>query len=79
MGTNIWGDKAYQGIKKNVGQDVNIFIPHKKSKKKKLTNSQKQENKIISGIRICVEHAIGGIKKLRAFLTYLEIKRGKTI
>ena len=76
-GANIWGDKAYQGVKKDVDKDVNVFIPHKKSKKKKLTNSQKQENKIISGIRICVEHAICGIKKFRALSDIFRNKKGQ--
>ena len=35
-------------------------------KKKKLTFEEKENNKTISGIRIVSEHAIGGIKRMRA-------------
>jgi len=61
-------DLGYQGIKKDYLSPQNIRIPHKKPRKSKrdptpsLTTKQKQENKLISRIRIAVEHAIGGIK-----------------
>lgn len=38
---------------------------HKKLRGKALTFQQKQENKVISGIRIVVEHAISRIKRFR--------------
>ena len=37
----------------------------KKPKGKELITAEKQENRRISGIRIKVEHAIGGMKKCR--------------
>ncbi|OAV75769.1 hypothetical protein Barb7_00586 [Bacteroidales bacterium Barb7] len=40
-------------------------MPAKKPKGKQLSEAQKKENKDISGFRITVEHAIGGIKKCR--------------
>ena len=40
-------------------------MPKKKPEGKELTAVEKQENKRISGIRIKVEHAIGGMKKCR--------------
>ena len=40
-------------------------MPKKKPKGKELTCVEKQENKRISGVRIKVEHAIGGMKKCR--------------
>lgn len=49
------GDKAYQG-----GQ--NIAIPHKKKRKKELSEKQKEENKILSSKRIFVEHLIRIVK-----------------
>ena len=44
---------------------VEICMPKKKPEGKELTAVEKQENKRISGIRIKVEHAIGGMKKCR--------------
>ena len=61
-------DLGYQGIKKDYLSPKNILIPHKKPRKSKcnpapsLTTKQKKENKLISRIRIAVEHAIGGMK-----------------
>ncbi|MFT5745610.1 MAG: hypothetical protein ACI9XO_001778, partial [Paraglaciecola sp.] len=42
--------------------DAIIFMPHKKPKNEELTKEQKFENYLISGVRITVEHAIGGVK-----------------
>jgi hypothetical protein len=65
-GVTMWGDKGYQGLKKSVPPGVNVITPHKKPKKGELSQAQKEENKVISGIRIVVEHAIGGIKRYKA-------------
>lgn len=43
-----------------------VVLPHKKKPKKELTDTQKEQNKTFSGIRIRVEHAIGGIKISRS-------------
>ena len=40
-------------------------MPKKKPKRKELTPEDKQDNKRIFGIKIKVEHAIGGMKKYR--------------
>jgi hypothetical protein len=40
-------------------------MPTKKPKGKQLSDAQKKENKEISGFRILVEYAIGGVKKCR--------------
>jgi hypothetical protein len=58
----LWGDTGFQGVGK---QHSNTQLPKKATKKKPLTEEQKQENKVISGIRVTVEHAIAGIKRLR--------------
>ena len=58
----LWVDKGYQGIK-NIVDDNQVQIPHKKPKGNPLTSEQKEENKIISGIRVVIEHTIGGIKR----------------
>jgi hypothetical protein len=65
-GVTVWGDKGYQGLNQRVPAGVNVITPHKKPRKGELSAKQKEENKVISGIRIVVEHAIGGIKRYKA-------------
>ena len=43
----------------------NMYIPKKKSKGKPLTFEEKEMNTLISGYRVVVEHAIGGLKRYR--------------
>lgn len=61
-GITLWQDTGFIGHKPD---NVNIQMPTKKPKGKELTEEQKQENRIISGIRIKIEHAIGGVKRCR--------------
>lgn len=58
---SIWVDTGFQGLKQ---QHSNTQMPMKSSKNKPLSPQQKENNKVISGIRVVVEHAIGGIKRL---------------
>lgn len=57
----IWVDLGFKGI-----DHPNVVIPHKKPKGGSLTEAQKQDNKLISGIRVLSEHAISGIKRLNS-------------
>ncbi len=58
-----WVDTGFQGM----GSDhPNTMIPLKATKKHPLTEEQKQNNRIISGIRVIIEHAIGGMKRMKA-------------
>jgi len=59
----VWVDTGFQGILK---QHKNTMIPKKATKGQPLTYQEKQENKVISGIRVVVEHAIGGMKRFRS-------------
>ena len=43
----------------------NLYIPKKKTKKRPLTDDEKEMNKLISSYRVLVEHAIGGVKRYR--------------
>ncbi len=43
------------------------MIPQKAHKGQSLAYAQKQENKIISGLRVVVERAIGGAKRFKSF------------
>ncbi len=58
-GIRLWQDTGFIGHRPD---GVEICMPRKKPKGKELTAVEKQENKRISGIRIKVEHAIGGMK-----------------
>lgn len=55
-------DLGFLGIKK-VLSTSKIIIPNKGSKNHQLTQQQKDENVIISRLRVPVENAIGGVKR----------------
>jgi hypothetical protein len=65
----LWLDFGYQGIQKAYAAKT-IKLPHKKPRKSKanphpsLTEEQNTENQAISRIRVVVEQAIGGLKRL---------------
>ena len=61
---SLWMDKGFYGIK-NDYPEATVVMPKKKPRGKELTDYEKEQNKVISGIRILSEHAIGGIKRLR--------------
>lgn len=61
-GITLWQDTGFLG---HNPKNVTVKMPAKKPKGKDLSDTQKKENRKISGFRILVEHAIGGIKKCR--------------
>lgn len=67
----LWIDTGFQGVLK---QHKNTLIPKKGTKRKPLTYEEKEENRVISSFRVIVEHAIGGIKRFKA---YADIWRNK--
>jgi len=70
-----WVDMGFQGLDKLTGSPV--AMPHKKTKKNPLTDLQKQDNQIISAIRITNEQAIGGMKRLRCTSDVLRNRNDK--
>ena len=56
------GDKGYQGIKKI---HKSSQTPHKKSRKKELSQKHKKENRDLASIRIVVEHVYRSLKIFR--------------
>ena len=60
----VWTDLGYMGIEKDF-PELNVIIPKKKPKGKELTKEEKVINKLISGVRVKVEHAIRGVKRFR--------------
>lgn len=59
----IWTDTGLQGIQH---AHPRVVMPVKASRHNPLTQEQKANNRIISGIRVAVEHAIGGMKRFKA-------------
>ena len=73
---SVWVDKGFVGIT-NEMDPKQVQIPHKKPKGGKLTQEQKQDNKLISSIRILVEHAIGGVKRFGCVSQIYRNRRGQ--
>lgn len=59
----ILADTGFQGIQT---VHANCLLPMKATKNKPLTKIQKQENRLIASFRVVVEHAISGIKRMKA-------------
>lgn len=57
-----WVDTGFIGLTKD---HSNTQIPRKRTKKQPLTEAEKENNRLISGIRVIGEHTIAGIKRLR--------------
>ena len=60
--TNVWQDTGFQG---HAPDNAIILQPIKKKKGIDLTVLEKKFNKTISSVRVYVEHAISGVKRLR--------------
>lgn len=61
-GTRLWQDLGFQGF---TPQGTLTMIPNKKPRKSKLTHQQRWFNQSVSRVRVWVEHAISGVKRLR--------------
>lgn len=59
---NLFQDTGFQGYEP---PGVTIYQPKKKPKDQELTEDEKAENKMISSIRILIEHVISGVKRCR--------------
>lgn len=63
-GSRCFQDTGFMGYCPK-GQDIEVVMPHKKPKGKELTDEQKEQNTKIAKVRVKVEHAMSGIKRLR--------------
>jgi len=61
-GVSLYKDTGFQGYEP---EGVNTFQPQKKPKGKDLTPEQKEENRLISRVRVMIEHVISGVKRCR--------------
>ena len=76
-GVGVWVDLGFLGIEKDYPH-LDVAIPAKSSKNHPLTLAQKADNRVISTIRILVEHAIAGVKRFRC-LTDTYRNRGQAL
>ena len=58
---DLYQDTGFQGY---APEGVNIVQPKKKPKGKELSDKEKENNRLISGVRVVVEHVLSGIKRL---------------
>lgn len=58
-----WTDTGFLGAQH---QHHNIMMPMKATKRRPLTQEQKENNRLISGLRVVSEHAIAGFKRFKA-------------
>ena len=59
---SLYKDTGFQGYEP---EDMQTFQTKKKPKGKELSPEQREQNSLISSVRIVIEHIIGGIKRCR--------------
>ena len=57
----LWLDKGFQGVQR---PHKNVMMPKKKPKNAQLTTDEKQENRVISALRMPIEHVFAGLKRM---------------
>ena len=72
QGIKIHLDLGFKGIQKDY--PLNISMPLRKPRTSELTEKQKKYNKKTSQIRVKVEHALAGVKRLRCITDVCRIK-----
>ena len=73
----LWGDKGFTGVGQSLRHNGPAVTPHKKPRGKEMSQEQSQDNKVISGLRMVVEHAIGGIKRYGSMSNIYRNKKGQ--
>jgi hypothetical protein len=70
----LWMDKGFQGV-----QHVhkNIMMPKKKPKNGKLTIEEKEENKVISALRMPIENVFAGLKRMNCLYDVYRNRNGQ--
>ncbi len=68
---NILADLGFLGIDK---ENPNVILPYKTPRKGKLTDLQKKINQKISAIRVRIEHAFSGVKRLKIIRNKIRLK-----
>lgn len=68
---NVLVDLGFLGVEKN---QPNVIIPYKKPRKKEITPLQKTINKAIGSVRVRIEHAFSGVKRLKIIRNKIRLK-----
>lgn len=68
---NLLADLGFVGIEKN---NPNVIVPYKKTKNRELTALQKEINQKISAVRVRIEHAFCGIKRLKIIRNKIRLR-----
>lgn len=61
----VWVDLGFQGVQKEYPK-LTIILPKKKPPKRELSAEDKAANRQKAKVRVKVEHALGGVKRVRA-------------
>jgi len=70
----IWVDKGFQGIQKT---HKNVMMPKKKPKNGTLTSAEKADNSIISALRMPIENAFAGLKRMKCVYDVYRNRNGQ--
>ncbi len=70
----LWVDKGFQGIQH---QHKNIMMPKKKPPKGQLTAIEKEENRVISALRMPIENAFAGLKRMNCLYQVYRNRNGQ--
>ena len=57
----LWLDKGFQGVQRH---HKNVMMPRKKPRNAQLTTGEKAENRVISALRMPIEHVFAGLKRM---------------
>ena len=68
---NLLVDLGFIGIEK---EHSTVILPYKKSKKTELTRLQKEINTVLSRLRVRIEHAFSGVKRLKIIRNKIRLK-----
>lgn len=71
--SDAWMDSGYQGYEV---EGARRHQPKKKPKGGELTANEKHQNRMISRVRVRVEHGIGGAKRMRIVKDEIRVRKG---
>lgn len=68
---NVLADLGFFGVEKDY---PNVILPYKKPKNGEITDLQKQINKAIGSVRVKIEHAFSGVKRLKIIRNKIRLR-----
>ena len=70
----LWLDKGFQGVQH---EHKNIMMPKKKPKNGTLTAAEKEENRVISALRMPIENTFAGLKRMNCLYHVYRNRKGQ--